>query len=132
MGEGYNEQTGAVLGNVRKLLTPKASTDARRVLMDLYEYLAPSGQVVTADYTTSNLAGVEKVICNSASLITVTLTNQPKDLNKVQVIRAGAGAVTVAGNGNNINGSSSYSVASQYDSVTFEWFEDLSRWIVHG
>lgn len=85
---------------------------------------------VTADYTTSNVAGIEKVVCNNTALATITLTNKPKDLNRVQVIRANTGAVTIDGNGNTINGASTYSVASQYDSVTVEWFEDVEEWII--
>lgn len=114
---------------MRKLRNPKAGGDPNQVLIDLYNYVAPSEVVVTTDYTDPGVAGIHKIVCNNTTAITIDLTDKPKDLNKVQVIRANTGAVTIDGNGNNINGSATYSIASQYDSVTVEWFEEIGRWI---
>lgn len=115
---------------MRKLRNPKAEGDLQRVLIDLYDYVAPMRTTITADYTTSNLAGLEIVVCNNTSPVTIDLTNKTKDLNRVRVVRANTGTVTLDGNGNTINGASTQSVASQYDSMTVEWLEDVEEWII--
>jgi hypothetical protein len=82
---------------------------------------------VTADYTTTGERNEETVICNNTGSITVTLHTLVAK-NRVTVIRAGTGAVTVDGDAANISGAGTQSLAAQYDAVdmvasTTEWLK---------
>ena len=69
---------------------------------------------ITADYTTLGLYSHEIIICTNSGGIAVTLHALTGN-DKVTVIRAGTGAVTVDGDASNIVGSGTYVIASQYD-----------------
>lgn len=81
----------------------------------------------TADYTVTGMYNHEIVICDSASLITVTLS--ALNLNdRVTVIRAGTGAVTVDGAAAElIRGVATYSIPARYDNV--ELVAAVSEWV---
>jgi len=71
-------------------------------------------QPVTADYQTTGNHDWEVVICNNTSDITITL-HPLIEGDKVSVIRANTGAVTIDGNGFTIIGESTQAIALQYD-----------------
>ena len=118
----------------RRFLNPNALLgqdpsleEVTKSLSDIFTLLDAFVVTVTADYTTLGRP-LEKIICNNTSPLTVTLGNH-QNLDKVQVIRANTGSVDISGD---INGTSSQSIASQWDSMTVEYFEDLDEWIIHG
>lgn len=94
-------------------------------LSDFWSVVNAKKTTVTGDYTTEGLP-FEKVICNNTSSITITLGSH-QDEDKVLVIRGNTGAVSVSGD---INGGSSQAIASQYDSLLVERFEELGEWII--
>lgn len=65
-----------------------------------------------------------------ASGITITLDANPIDGQRHEVWKndAGVGAVGIAGNGKNINGSSSISLSSQYDAATLVYMAAAGEW----
>ena len=64
----------------------------------------------SGDHTT---AGNEVVVATAAS--TVTLNPAPVDREYVLVKRNGAGTVTIAGNGNNIDGATTQTLTTNYE-----------------
>jgi hypothetical protein len=82
---------------------------------------------VTADYITTGEFLHETVICNNTGVVVVTLqTLSPGD--RVTVIRAGTGAVTVDGDTSNIIGSSTKVIAAQYDAL--DLIASATEWVL--
>ena len=79
----------------------------------------------STDLTTASASRTQTIICNNTSAITITL--QPlRSGDRVTVVRAGTGAVTLDGNGTNIIGASTQIMPTQYDAAhliasTIEW-----------
>jgi len=88
--------------------------EIRDVLVDLWSLVSPYFSSVTADFTTSGKVAHEIVICANTSAITVTLHAKAKDGDQVTIKRTGTGSVTVSGNGNTIDGSSTIVLGSAY------------------
>lgn len=59
----------------------------------------------------------DTIICTNTSAITITLPLSPKVNNRVTVIRAGTGAVTINGNGETILGETTQVMPMQYDAA---------------
>jgi len=66
----------------------------------------------------------------TSGVITVTLEPSPVDgqTHSVAKTDAGGNAVTVSGNGKNINGSATSSLASQYDTEQYIFIADNDEW----
>jgi 5-deoxy-D-glucuronate isomerase len=80
---------------------------------------------VSSDFTTTRSTYVV-----ATSSITVTLNASPADQEEVIVKRVtAAGNVTVSGNGNNIDGSSSSTLSANYDSITVRYFDSEGQWL---
>lgn len=78
-------------------------------------------------YTTT---GLEDLVIATASL-TVSLNASPDDGETVKVKRATtAGYVTVSGNGNTIDGDSTFTMVNNYGSFTFKYVEDAGEWLI--
>ena len=80
----------------------------------LFRLISLFQQEVTADYTTTGKHDYEIVICNNTTPITITLHTLVAQ-DRVSVVRAGVGRVTVDGNGFNIIGDSTLVLPTQYD-----------------
>ena len=69
---------------------------------------------VTASATVRN---GDVVVCTNTSAITITLPIAPDLNSRIEVIRAGTGAVTIGGNGETILGETTQTIPLQYDSA---------------
>ena len=83
-------------------------------------------ETATASRTTTTS---ETVLCTGADAKTITLNESPEDQEFVTVIRQGAGAASLSGD---INGGTSYTLATQYDSVTVMYTQAAGEWSVIG
>jgi hypothetical protein len=82
---------------------------------------------VTSDYSISGEVAVEKVECNNATPITVTLRAEPEDRDEVWVSAVNA-AVTVDFNGKQTrDGCTSISLAAD-DTATMQYSEVTGYW----
>lgn len=82
-----------------------------------------SPYAVTSTFTFTNDDTVDSLqVDASAGPITVYLPEQPNGNRRRRVIKTdvSVNAVTVDGNGNNINGAATYILAAQYDYLTVE------------
>lgn len=80
-----------------------------------------------SNYTTT---GAERLIVATGA-ITITLNADPEDFETVTIKRATtAGAVTISGNGNTIDGSATFSMISNYDSYTVVYSVDAAEWLI--
>jgi hypothetical protein len=70
------------------------------------------------------------IVCNSSSALTVTLEATPAADRNVVIMSLGSGTVTIAHNGNNINGVDGDRYLGQYDSEELIYSTDASNWIV--
>lgn len=80
----------------------------------LFRLMSIFQQEVTGDYTTTGKHDYEIVICNNTTPITVTLHTLVAT-DRVSVVRANTGPVTVDGNGFNIVGDSTLVLPARYD-----------------
>lgn len=79
------------------------------------------------DYTTT---GDEAVVI-AGSNITVTLNDSPADGERVSVKRSTtAGYVVVSGNGNTVDGDTTFTMVVNYDSYTFVYSEEAGEWVI--
>lgn len=100
-------------------------------IIDIWETVSPFVITVTTDYTTSGKVAVEEVECNNTSAITVTLHANPRNRDIVIVSRINTGGVTIATAGSEtINGSSTLTILSQYDTPNLIFREDQNEWRV--
>lgn len=90
------------------------------------ETVAGAVVVTSSNYTTD---GNEIVIATSN--ITATLNSAPADGERVSVKRATtAGTVTIDGNGNNIDGSSTATLLYNYETITMIYSVDNDEWLI--
>ncbi len=78
----------------------------------------------TTAYTTS---GNEIIICNNTGALTIDFNPNPDEGEEVKVKRRDA-AVTLDGNGNNIDGAGTQSLASQYDANVLIYTNHAAEW----
>ena len=66
----------------------------------------------------------------SSGAVTITLESSPTNgqIHLVSKSDSSANAVTIDGNGNNINGSTTYSLTAQYDSITCVFIGGAGEW----
>lgn len=88
--------------------------------------LSSEATEVAASQTTT---GNATLICTGAAAKTITLNPSPYDREFVTVIRQGAGTLALSGG---INGGSSYTVATQYDTVTVMYTIAAGEWSIIG
>ena len=87
------------------------------------------GTIPNIEITSSGITTERSTQVVAKASITITLNAAPADQEVVTVKRVtGAGNVTVAGNGNNIDGSSTYLITTNYESATFVYFSDDGEW----
>ena len=114
---------------LRNPINTRDFNELQQTVWDLYQYIVPFSISVTADYTTTGKVGYEKVVVDSTSSTTVTLHSGAEDKQRVQVVRHSSSPVTVATEGSEtINGASTITIGSQYDSPLFEWDDVLNEW----
>lgn len=70
------------------------------------------------------------IVCSNTSSITVTLASDPLSPSEVFVKQAGTGQVTIAGNGKDIDGSSTLVLNSQYSKSYIVYTDTASEWSV--
>ena len=93
----------------------------RESLVTHYPDFSRAQTTTDAAYTTSGAVGWETIAATSSSSRTISLVASPKAGQRVSVVRVGSGAVTIDTDGSEtINGSASVSLASQWDTKTFE------------
>lgn len=83
------------------------------------------GFSVSSAHTTS---GNELIIATAT--LTVTLNDKPKDFEFVEVKSAVVGTVTIDGNGNTIDGSSTLTISHKYDSPKLRYSIDADEWLI--
>ena len=116
------QQLVNILGEVEQL---------RQVVIDLHRWVNSAFSVQSGDYTTTGEVRHETVICDATTggTQTITLHSPPADGDLVTVKRVGTEGVTVATAGSeNIDGASTDSIASQYDSHNFLYIADKTEW----
>lgn len=68
----------------------------------------------------------------SGGSVTVTLPATPRAAEYFRIGKlVAANTLTIDGNGNNINGTASQNITSQYNVSTVQYIEDLSEWILY-
>ena len=92
-----------------------------------YSSEEPAGLVVTSSNYTSS--GSELIIATSN--ITIDFDPDPEDGQFIKIKRVTtAGNVVADGNGNNIDGSSTFTLLFNYDSNTFIFSRDAGEWLI--
>lgn len=87
----------------------------------------PDTEKIDADYQT---AGDHRLACiNDSGSITVTLNDTPDDSEKVSITRT-RDQVVLNGNGKNINGDATVTLAAQYVSLQVEYILEIDEWII--
>lgn len=71
--------------------------------------------------------GNELVLCTGTGAKTITLNLSPANKEIVTVIRQGTGTISVSGD---INGATSFAVATQYDSIQFIYIASALQWFI--
>ncbi len=108
------------------IVTIQNDITAIEARLDAIEALQFIEVTATANHTTTRN---EVITCTNTSAITITLEASPDALQDVHVTRTNA-SVTIDGNGNNINGSSTVKLISKGDSVHLIYNDSLSEWAI--
>ena len=105
--------------------------NVREVLIDLYGLVKPFVTNQSGDYTTTGEAAFEYVRTTSTGTgtQTISLHATPRDLDRVQVKRAGTAPVTVDTDGSEtIDGNASITIGSQYDAPLMMYTDEAGEW----
>lgn len=104
--------------------------EVKRVLIDMWALVSEAPLTITADYTTTGRVALERLVCANSTAITIKLDDGPSDGDEVIVNRNGVGTITVDGNGNTINGESTLTVTSRYDSYRLSYNAIAGEWVI--
>ncbi len=107
-------------------------TDGTKVVTTIGEKGIGKREVTkTANYTLTD-NDVKCFADATSGAITITLPAFPYLRKEYEVIKidSSANAVTISGNGNNVNGLASQSLISQYDSVRLSYHDSAGAWYV--
>ncbi len=121
--------------SIRNLRNPNAlpaqpsPEQLRDSLVDIWSLVSPHTDSVSASHTTSGAVALETLICTNSIAITVTLHGKPADGDEVVVKRQNA-QVTIAGNGQTIDGAATLVLSAQYDAPHLHYTESGSEWSI--
>lgn len=102
-------------------------------LEEIIAQLTRNGDIastITAISGSITTTGDQILICTNTSPIVITLNANPRDAERVIVKRQNTGAVSIAGNGNNIDGSTPLVIGSRYDAPTVMFTNAGGEWSV--
>ena len=123
--------TTKIIRDPLAIRVPAETEPLRQVVIDIFDLVKPFYSRQTAAYTTTGAAALEIVEVDSSSSVVVSLHQSPKDGQQVIVKRSGSGAVTVDTQGTEtIDGSTSKSISSQYDSLHVVFLDAANKYLV--
>ena len=123
--------TTKIIRDPLAIRVPAETEPLRQVVIDIFALVKPFYSRQTAAYTTTGAAALEIVEVDSSGSVVVSLHQSPKDGQQVIVKRSGSGAVTVDTQGTEtIDGSSSKSIGSQYDSLHVVFLDAANEYLV--
>ena len=123
--------TTKIIRDPLAIRVPAETEPLRQVVIDIFDLVKPFYSKQTAAYTTTGAAALEIVEVDSSSSVVVSLHQSPKDGQQVIVKRSGSGAVTVDTQGTEtIDGSTSKSICSQYDSLRVVFLDAANKYLV--
>jgi hypothetical protein len=123
--------TTKIIRDPLAIRVPAETEPLRQVVIDIFDLVKPFYSRQTAAYTTTGAAALEIVEVDSSSTVVVSLHQSPKDGQQVIVKRSGSGAVTVDTQGSEtIDGSTSKSISSQYDSLHVVFLDAANEYLV--
>jgi hypothetical protein len=123
----------------RKLLNPNSIDsknppllDLRRALIDIWSLVSELPvSVVDTDYTTTGKVDKEIIVASNVIPLTIYLNPTPKDGEEVIIKRQNA-EITIDGNGNTIDGESSFVLAALYDAPHLVYTDLGGEWSMVG
>ena len=123
--------TTKIIRDPLAIRVPAETEPLRQVVIDIFDLVKPFYSRQTAAYTTTGAAALEIVEVDSSSSVVVSLHQTPTDGQQVIVKRSGSGAVTVDTQGTEtIDGSTSKSIGSQYDSLRVVFLDAANEYLV--
>ena len=123
--------TTKIIRDPLAIRVPAETEPLRQVVIDIFDLVKPFYSKQTAAYTTTGAAALEIVEVDSSSSVVVSLHQSTKDGQQVIVKRSGSGAVTVDTQGSEtIDGSTSKSIGSQYDSLRVVFLDAANEYLV--
>ena len=123
--------TTKIIRDPLAIRVPAETEPLRQVVIDIFDLVTPFYSRQTAAYTTTGAAALEIVEVDSSGSVVVSLHQSPKDGQQVIVKRSGSGAVTVDTQGSEtIDGSTSKSIGSQYDSLRVVFLDAANEYLV--
>jgi len=123
--------TTKIIRDPLAIRVPAETEPLRQVVIDIFDLVKPFYSRQTAAYTTTGAAALEIVEVDSSSTVVVSRHQSPKDGQQVIVKRSGSGAVTVDTQGSEtIDGSTSKSISSQYDSLHVVFLDAANEYLV--
>ena len=123
--------TTKIIRDPLAIRVPAETEPLRQVVSDIFDLVKPFYSRQTAAYTTTGAAALEIVEGDSSGSVVVSLHQSPKDGQQVIVKRSGSGAVTVDTQGTEtIDGSTSKSIGSQYDSLHVVFLDAANEYLV--
>ena len=119
--------------NPNALNAVPTAQELRRALVDMWYLVGEAMITLTTEttYTTSSAVAIERIIAKNTVALTISLNAKPKDGDEVWVKRTDA-AVTVSGNGNTIDGDTTYALVRVDDFIKFLYNEADTEWTVMG
>lgn len=131
----YMQQVGQILWQLWRRTGGSSdgiSSTQNRDLYDSTAHVAALYQFKTNFQSTSSAlttSGTQCIVVTAA--VTITLNDSPADGEIVKIKRATtAGAVTVSGNGKNIDGASTYKILENYESVQIVYSVLDDAWFI--
>ncbi len=126
----------AIVNNAKQLRLPdevakniplkKAFDDRDYILFQLYQATIGTTSTVTGDLTADPNS---TVVCNNTALITVTLPVKPSNDDIIIIKRMNTGDVSITSTVN-IDGLTTQTLSTIYDSMTVKYISDLAVWII--
>ena len=123
--------TTKIIRDPLAIRVPAETEPLRQVVIDIFDLVKPFYSRQTAAYTTTGAAALEIVEVDSSGSVVVSLHQSPKDGQQGIVKRSGSGAGTVDTQGTEtIDGSTSKSIGSQYDSLHVVFLDAANEYLV--
>jgi hypothetical protein len=88
------------------------------------------GQSITAASSNYTTTGLDRLVVATAA-ITVSLNDEPNQLEQVSIKRSSVtGPVVIDGNGNTIDGQTTYTIAENYEAIDLMYADDWGGWAI--
>ena len=119
----------------RRLLNPNSLTaepnaeDIRRALVDIWYLVSEVPVSAGKDYTTSGAVSFERIVGTNDIPITIKLHERAADGDQVWIKRQNA-LITVEGNGNTIDGETSWTLDNKYDDIMVMYTDAGGEWSI--